>query len=62
MNPAMKIVSFDTYCKTCVWRKQSEVDPKKPCDECLNVPARQNSHKPINYKKGKAVTTDETAS
>lgn len=46
-----KFVEFDKYCKTCVNKDVEEADPYKPCHDCLSVPARENSSKPISYKE-----------
>lgn len=47
MNECYMIVDFEK-CKTC---KNYGLDQKmEPCNECLSVPARENSHKPINWK------------
>lgn len=44
-----KLVDFHDYCERC---KNFDEDPwDDPCDECLNTPARPNSHKPINFKE-----------
>ena len=43
------IVDFETYCKTCAYEKTDEAE--KPCDECVGVPARENSRKPVNWKE-----------
>lgn len=43
-----KEVFFDEYCKHCkYWGCKDDDDP---CDECLNTPYNENSHKPINFK------------
>ena len=44
-----KFVDFANYCKTCVHQKASE--DEEPCNECLNVPARKNSSRPVNWKE-----------
>lgn len=46
----MKLVDFHTYCPKCKWKDALDApDPKVPCDECLEVPARPNSHIPDRY-------------
>lgn len=45
----MKIVDFNTYCKTCKNKNLSESE--RPCSECLAEPARQNSHKPVRWEE-----------
>lgn len=44
-----KEVFFDQYCKTCVNKDLPE--DADPCDDCLNIPGRQDSHKPEYYEK-----------
>ena len=42
-----KIVHFDEYCKKCVhWE---EDDAGDTCNECLNNPSNENSHKPVKF-------------
>lgn len=49
MNYDYKEVYFDQYCKTC---KHADVDDvKDPCNECLDNPANEHSHKPVNYEE-----------
>lgn len=49
MEENMKIVEFEAYCHTC---KHEKVDDfEDPCNDCLNCPARQYSHKPINWEE-----------
>ena len=45
----MKEVYFDKYCPTCEHRDVKEVDD--PCAECLDEPARPESHKPVKYEE-----------
>lgn len=45
----IKEVYFVQYCKTCTHKDLAE--DLDPCDECLAEPARQYSHKPLNYKE-----------
>lgn len=49
MDENMKEVYF-TYCNTCKHKDADQADDI--CHECLNTPARQYSHKPINWEKG----------
>lgn len=49
MEQVAKFVDFEHYCKTCENCKDDETNDT--CNECLTVPAREYSHKPINYKK-----------
>lgn len=46
-----KEVYFDMYCKSCKYQEKEE--DQSPCYECLEVPARENSHKPIKYEERK---------
>lgn len=46
-----KFVDFEKYCKDCKFKDKSENE--EPCNECLGVPARQYSHKPIKFKENK---------
>lgn len=45
----IKLVDFDKYCEKCEYSDRDGT--QHPCNSCLTVPARENSHKPINYKK-----------
>lgn len=44
-----KIVDFEKYCKTCKFETSKETED--PCDDCLYIPAREDSHKPEFYKE-----------
>lgn len=44
-----KEVYFDLYCKSCKYYKTDESED--PCDECLEYPFQEYSHKPMNYKE-----------
>lgn len=44
----VKYVEFDKWCNSCEYSDNSESD--SPCDDCLSIPARENSHKPEYYK------------
>lgn len=46
-----KEVYFSQYCSTCIYKDVNEQDD--PCDECMDYPVNENSHKPINYKEDK---------
>ena len=39
-----KFVEFDKWCSSCRFEKNTAVQP--PCDDCLEIPARDYSHKP----------------
>ncbi len=42
-----KFVDFETYCKTCKYEKTDEGED--PCNDCLSVPARENTRKPERW-------------
>lgn len=44
MDCCIKEVSFDIYCLRCIHKDLAEED--HPCDECLTIPARENTHVP----------------
>lgn len=48
LDDGLKFVHFDEYCSTCEHEKVKESED--PCDECLNEPVNQHSHKPMWYK------------
>ena len=43
-----KFVDF-TYCNSCENKDSPEYEDT--CNECLNTPEREFSHKPINFKE-----------
>lgn len=45
----MKEVLYDRYCEKCIHKNESE--DSDACFDCLNEPARENSHKPIKFKE-----------
>lgn len=53
----MKEVFFNVYCPTCKYKDIKDTDiytddaKEEPCNECLTVPAREYSHKPINWEE-----------
>lgn len=49
MNNRRKEVFFDMYCKTCKYYKQASY--LHPCNDCLNTPYNEDSHKPVNWKE-----------
>lgn len=49
MEDNMKIVDFGKYCITCKYEKLKESE--SPCDECLSITARMNSHKPEKWEE-----------
>lgn len=49
MNQTNKEVDFASWCKKCKHRRCSE--DEEPCRECLDVPGREDSHKPIKWEE-----------
>lgn len=45
-----KEVFFDVYCPTCKYKDDPDDGFKEPCNECLTIPARENSHKPEKWE------------
>lgn len=45
-----KEVYFNQYCPTCKHFKLKCSDD--PCNDCLNNPSNNYSHKPVNWEKG----------
>lgn len=46
-NNYTKEVDFKKWCPSCEYYNKNETDD--PCNECLTVPARYGSAKPIKY-------------
>lgn len=46
---AEKIVDFQNWCFKCQYFKNKEADP--PCDECLDEPVNEDSHRPVYFKE-----------
>ena len=46
-----KEIHFDLYCCKCEHSSKNEIE--EPCNECLQNPVRENSHKPLNFKEVK---------
>lgn len=46
---ADKEVFFYLYCPAC--KHENCADSEDPCDECLENPVNQDSHKPIFFKE-----------
>lgn len=44
-----KEVYFGDYCKTC--KHESLNEDQAPCDDCLNNPVNDDSHKPVNWEE-----------
>lgn len=42
-------VFFDQYCKTCRYEKLE--DFLDPCNQCLDIYANLNSHKPVFWEE-----------
>ena len=49
MERVNKIVKYDLYCKNCEHFEKE--DWEDPCHECLQTPARQDSHKPLYFEE-----------
>lgn len=49
MEDNMKLVNFYLYCGKCKHRDVEDDD--EPCDSCLNVGARPDSHRPIKWEE-----------
>lgn len=49
MLPNMHIVNFEDYCPTCDHHNKGT--DEDPCEECMEIAARPDSHKPEYYKK-----------
>jgi hypothetical protein len=45
----LKEVYFDEFCSKCEFEKLAENE--KPCDECLEEPVNEYSHKPVKFKQ-----------
>lgn len=48
MDDNTKLVDFALYCPMC--KHNGKKESEEPCDECLEVPARRNSHKPERWE------------
>lgn len=49
MESKQKEVYFHEYCKTCKNYKLDESED--PCNECLNEPSNEDSHKPVYWEE-----------
>ena len=49
MEGNLKEVRFDIFCRTCSFGPESST--KEPCNTCLGVPSREDSHKPEKYRQ-----------
>lgn len=46
---AEKEVYYDLWCPKCKHFKTHEFED--PCDECLENPCNEDSHKPVNFEE-----------
>lgn len=44
-----KEVYFDPYCSKCKHLKKTEQE--EPCDECLNNPVNEYTHRPVKFEE-----------
>lgn len=49
MELRTKEVYFGEYCQKCKYYENSPSD--NPCDDCLNEPSNEYSHKPVYFKE-----------
>ena len=49
MEDSYKEVYFDQYCKICKHEKLKEEE--SPCDECLDNPVNEYTHKPVKWEE-----------
>lgn len=49
MDDNMKEVYFYEFCPKCIHADEDQTCEE--CHNCLNEPARQYSHKPLNFKE-----------
>lgn len=45
----LKHVDYRKYCPKCKYNDQQ--DYEDPCNECMDNPVNQDSHKPINFEE-----------
>lgn len=48
MEDNMKEVRYDKYCNRC---KYDSTEKGEPCNECLEVFAREGTEKPLNFEE-----------
>lgn len=49
-----KEVYYVDYCFKCKYKDSEDKDGwSEKCNDCLNNPYNQNSHKPVNFKEDK---------
>jgi hypothetical protein len=56
----LKEVRFDKYCNKCTHRNESETDDI--CNECLENPGMEDSHKPLNFEEDTTIKTRKKSS
>lgn len=44
----LKMVWFNGYCQKCKYLNKKENE--EPCDECLEHPINEDSHKPVKFE------------
>ena len=54
-----KMVEYEKWCPKCIHFK--ELDWKDACNDCLNNPFNDFSHKPINFKEKETKNERESA-
>ena len=47
MEYPFKEVYFDEFCSQCAF--EENLESEKPCDECLEEPVNEYSHKPVKF-------------
>lgn len=50
-----KIVHFNEYCYKCTLNTAKDKDgfPLDECEDCLQTPVNEDSHKPVGFKEVK---------
>ncbi len=51
MEVTTKEVHYSEYCYRC--KHAPKTGFEDPCDECLEHPSNENSHKPVNFEEAK---------
>ncbi len=49
MSDNMQFVDFQKYCQCCKYGEKRDIE--SPCNECLDVCARESSSKPERWKE-----------
>lgn len=49
MEYPLKEVYFDNFCALCQYKDNEEHE--SPCDECLEEPVNEHSHRPVKFVK-----------